>query len=178
VTAAVWLLLLLSLGAAEAADGNNAVALALPSPETVASPSGGLKVTGGGQVPVPGGFANFGFNVQETVASPSVDFGVGERAASPPSDFAVKGELEYVDRGSDTKIHSVDMMTLVVTGNTATFSGTCRRDDHTPCTFRVVTQDNGEPGQLETFLISIDGEPARGGFLLSGEIQIHRRPDS
>ncbi|HEV8634219.1 MAG TPA: post-COAP-1 domain-containing protein [Chloroflexota bacterium] len=165
VTAAVWLLLLLSLGTAEAADGDKTVDLALPPPETVASPSDGLKVTGGGQVPVPGGFANFGFNVQETVAS-------------PPSDFAVKGELEYVDRGNDTKIHSVDTMTLVVVGNTATFSGTCRRDGQTPCTFQVVTQDNGEPGQLETFLISIDGEPPRGGFLLSGEIQIHRSPDS
>ena len=63
---------------------------------------------------------------------------------------------------------------LVVTGNMATFGGSCTINKVTPCTFRVDATDNGEPGTNDSFVISVTPGSTEGGTLRSGNIQIHK----
>jgi hypothetical protein len=65
-------------------------------------------------------------------------------------------------------------MSVNVSGNNATFSGTCTKNN-TPCTFTVTVQDNGEPGNnVDKFTIAVSGEPVEGGTITKGNIQIHK----
>jgi hypothetical protein len=122
-----------------------------PTPTPTPVPPG--KATGGGTVPSPCGFASFGFNVQRK------------------SNGSITGHLTYVDNDAGINLKSVEIDSLVIVGNTATFTGTCtlNRD---PCTFRVQVTDNGEPGTTDSFTIEINGGAAQGGTLRSGNIQI------
>jgi hypothetical protein len=115
------------------------------------------KVTGGGTINVTGGIGNFGFIVQV-------------QSTSGP----ISGDLQYVNHATGAKVHSVMFTTFTVSGNTATFSGTCTNNG-APCTFSVMVQDNGEPGTNDSFTISINGGPPEGGTLRSGNIQIHKQ---
>jgi hypothetical protein len=121
----------------------------VPPPPTVG------KVTGGGTVDVTGGIANFGFIVQ------------AQSSTGP-----IGGDLQYVNHASGAKIHSVAFTTFTISGNTATFSGTCTNNG-VPCTFAVTVQDNDQPPGTDSFVISIDGGPPEGGTLRSGDIEIH-----
>ncbi len=114
------------------------------------------KATGGGTINVTGGIGNFGFIVQA-------------QSTSGP----ISGDLQYVNHASGAKVHSVMFTTFTISGNTATFSGTCTNNS-APCTFSVMAQDNGEPGTNDVFTISINGGPPEGGTLRSGNIQIHQ----
>ena len=103
---------------------------------------------------MPGGFANFGF-VAQADGSPS-------------------GQLEYQNHASNVNVHSVSIASLSISGNSATFSGTCTKNG-APCTFTVNVQDNGEPGHgVDQFSIVVDGGPAEGGTITKGNIQIHQ----
>jgi hypothetical protein len=120
------------------------------------------KVTGGGEVEVPGGVANFGFvaQIKATGETPS-------------------GSLEYYNHARALNVHSLSIQTLSVAGSTATFSGECRKNGVTPCTFSVTVEDNGEPGRdVDRFTILVSDEPVEGGTLpiLRGNIQIHTVP--
>jgi hypothetical protein len=100
---------------------------------------------------VPGGLANFGFN-----------------ARTGP-----KGQLEYYNHARDLNVHSVSLTSYCQFANTATFSGTCTKNG-AACTFTVTVQDNGEPGKnVDTFTISVSGEPTEGGTITAGNIQVH-----
>jgi Beta-propeller repeat len=123
----------------------------VPPPPTVG------KVTGGGTVDVTGGIANFGFIVQ------------AQSSTGP-----IGGDLQYVNHASGAKIHSVAFTTFTISGNTATFSGTCTNNG-VPCTFAVTVQDNDQPPGTDSFVISIDGGPPEGGTLRSGDIEIHQQ---
>jgi len=112
------------------------------------------KITGGGSIEVPGKIGTFGFTVQRT--SPGAP---------------IKGDLQYVNHATGTKVHSVTISSFSVANTTATFSGTCVSNG-VPCTFSVQVSDNGEPGTMDTFTISVSGGPAEGGTLRSGNIQI------
>jgi hypothetical protein len=126
--------------------------------EVVTPPAGTAgKVTGGGTVNVAGGIGNFGFNVKRNSATGPID-----------------GDLQYVNHASGANVHSVAFTTFAVTGNTATFGGTCTSNG-TPCTFTVNVADNGEPGRNDTFDISVDAGPAEGGKLRGGNIQVHKQ---
>ena len=63
----------------------------------------------------------------------------------------------------------------MITGNTATFSGsgTNQRTGAT-VSFTVTVQDNGEPGSSDTFQITGSGFAGASGTLHSGNIQIHK----
>src|SRR2546428_828525 len=125
--------------------------IVLPPPPTVG------KVTGGGSinVNVTGGIGTFGFIVQaQTTTGP------------------VSGDLQYVNHASGANVHSLTFTTLVIAGNTATFSGTCTKNGAL-CTFAVDVTDNGEPGKTDQFTISISGGTPEGGTLQSGNILIH-----
>jgi hypothetical protein len=84
----------------------------------------------------------------------------------------VSGQLEYQNHASNVNVHSVSITALSVTGNSATFSGTCTKND-APCTFTVTIQDNGEPGTSDKFTIAVSGEPVEGGTITKGNIQVH-----
>jgi len=114
------------------------------------------KVTGGGSVDVAGGIATFGFVVErQTLTGP------------------ISGKLQYVNHASGANVRSVALTSLVVTGNSATFGGTCTNNG-AACTFTVDVTDNGEPGTADTFTISVSGGPTEGGTLRSGNIQVHQ----
>ena len=69
---------------------------------------------------------------------------------------------------------SLTVNTLVISGNTATFTGTCTVNQ-SPCNFSVTVQDNGEPGVgKDTFKISGTGITPESGTLEGGNIEIHK----
>jgi hypothetical protein len=113
------------------------------------------KITGGGSISAAGNIGTFGFTVQR-------------KSLGAP----IQGDLQYVNHATGAKIHSVSFSSFVVTDTTATFAGTCV-NNAAPCTFTVNVTDNGEPGNADTFSISVSGAPAEGGVLRSGNIQIH-----
>ena len=113
-------------------------------------------MTGGGQIDVPGGSANFGFNAKrDTVSGP------------------VSGQLEYQNHARGLNVHSTSVTSLAIVGTTATFGGDCTKNG-AACTFTVTVEDNGEPGTSDKFTISVSGEPVEGGALARGNIQIHK----
>lgn len=113
------------------------------------------KITGGGSIAVAGNIATFGFTVQRT-----------------RTDAPIQGDLQYINRASGAKVHSVTFNSFSLNDTTATFGGTCINNG-APCTFTVAVTDNGEPGTTDTFNISISDRPSEGGTLRSGNIQIH-----
>ncbi len=113
------------------------------------------KVTGVGTINVTGGIANFGFIVQ-----------------SQSSTGPITGDLQFVNHATGDKMHSVSFTAFTISGNTATFGGTCTNNG-VVCTFTVNVTDNGEPGTTDSFTISISGGAPQGGTLRSGNIQIH-----
>src|SRR6266446_4598773 len=129
----------------------------VPKITTVVLPPGPTvgRVTGGGTVDVSGGIANFGFIVQRQA-----------------SDGSIHGDLQYVNHASGAKVHSVAFSTFVISGNTASFGGTCT-DNGVPCTFNVTVQDNDQPQGPDSFTISVNGSLQEGGPLRSGDIEMH-----
>jgi hypothetical protein len=115
-----------------------------------------VKVTGGGTIDVTGGIGNFGFIVNsQSMTGP------------------ITGNLQFKNHVSGAKVDSATFTSLTVSGNTATFSGTCTNNS-VPCTFTVNVTDNGEPGINDSFTISISGGQPQGGTLSKGNIQIHQ----
>lgn len=112
------------------------------------------KVTGGGTIRVDGGFASFGFVVQQVKDGP------------------VRGNLQYVNHASGKKVHIRAFTSLLIDGKTATFagSGTINR---LPGSFTVTVTDEGEPGRNDRFSITISDGPTEAGTLRGGNIKIH-----
>jgi hypothetical protein len=118
-------------------------------------PSG--KVTGGGQIDVVGGRANFGFNARQ-------DGGVGS------------GHLNYQNHATGAQLNCTVTAVTMFTTTTAEFSGTCSADSTTP-SFSAHVEDHGEPGaqNMDRFVITY-GVVTEGGNIRSGNIQIHKKP--
>ena len=167
-----------ALGAGATVDGR---AVALDSASTVTlntnavsacrfgellPPHSPIKVTGGGQIPVPdpdsGGLATYGFN------------------AKPEAETAT-GHLNYVNHvtGLHVKgtVTDVDVMTINPDGSPkmVRFSGTCK--DSLTCTFSVTVEDNGEPSVDDRFGIAVVGttadETTSDRVVRNGNIQFH-----
>ena len=103
-----------------------------------------------------GVYSNFGFNVYR-------------KTATAP----VRGHLNYKNKNTGEHVKSVTVDTFSVSGNTATFSGTCTNNGM-PCTYQVTVQDNGNPGKgKDTFQISGFGVTPNSGTLSGGNIKIH-----
>jgi hypothetical protein len=152
------------------------------------------KVTGGGQIEIPGGVASFGFNA------------MASKGNSP-----VKGELEYLDHVSRDKVHAHDLTYVHVWQPNppselpnqpnpemkAMFRGPCTINKEDGFRFEVYVEDHGEPGVNDVFYIRVwhqgNGIPdGLGGeippsnpalltivawnILLNGNIQIHKPP--
>lgn len=106
-----------------------------------------------------GGKANFGLNVfRKTVGG------------------AVRGNLNYVNKITGDKVKSVQILTFSISGNTATFSGSCTNNGQ-PCTFTCTVQDNGNPGRgRDTFSLDGAGFTPNSDTLNGGNIKIHNKP--
>jgi hypothetical protein len=141
-------------------DGNGGTATANVTVTVDELPSTPGKVTGG-QANLDEN-ANAGFNVQ---SDNGIDF---------------KGQLQFNDKSEGINLHSDSMTALSVdpTGTKATFKGTATVNGESGYTFKVIVEDNGEPGSNDSFLIVIKDSTdttiyMRGGNLDKGNIQIH-----
>jgi hypothetical protein len=126
-------------------------------------PPGAEKITGGGQIAsqTPGLTANFGLVAQNT----------GPHAS-----------LSYHDdgaQGGSIDVHSsnVTVPTVTFSGNCATFKGSAKVNQQPGYNYEVNACDNDESGAgKDTFFISVSGPKfsyGNGGFITSGDIQIH-----
>src|SRR5262249_28071696 len=120
----------------------------------IAAPSVG-KITGGGSISVAGNIGTFGFTVQRT-------------AVGAP----IRGDRQYFNHAPGPRFPRWSFSSFSLATTPAPFTGTCVNNG-VPCTFTVNVTDNGEPGDADTFSISISGAPAEGGTLRSGNIQMH-----
>ena len=89
----------------------------------------------------------------------------------------IHGDLQYVNHASGAKVHSVMFTEFVISGDMATFGGTCTNNG-VPCTFTVNVTDNDSAGGQDSFNITIDAGPPEGAgeFLRDGDIEIHQCP--
>jgi hypothetical protein len=127
-----------------------------------------IKVTGGGQIPVPDpsstGRATFGFNAQPS------ESGTGAR-----------GHLNYVNHVTGLHVNGeVDSIEVIATNpdgspKTVLFSGTCGGNGP-DCSFTVTVEDRGEPGRNDQFGIRVTGaitEVRSQRVISRGNIQFH-----
>jgi len=135
------------------------------------------KVTGGGQIAIPGGKASFGFNAMKF-----------------SRDDGPKGELQYIDHVSGIKVHAHELEELYVAeyleGNKpypmriSRFEGPCTVNNEDGYWVIVWVVDQGEPGKMDQFYIDVTGpgdyhyENPQGVdvTIISGNIQIHKPP--
>jgi len=119
------------------------------------------KWTGSGKIGVAGGYATFGFTVKKK------------------KNGVVQGQLDFDNLVTKLDVDSISITSLVVSGNTATFSGTVRErrangPSMGPYNFTVTVQDNGDPGKgRDTFRIQISDPYGtnEGGTLTQGNIE-------
>lgn len=139
-------------------------------------PHRAIKVTGGGQIPVPDpnsadptatgtGRATFGFN-----AKPGRSGGT-----------SASGVFNYVNHVTGLHINgpvtNVEVIAIYPDGSpkTVRFSGTCRGSSPS-CSFSVTVEDHGEPGTIDELGIAVIGGPTevRSQRVISnGNIQFH-----
>lgn len=114
------------------------------------------RVTGGGQINVPGGTASFGFNAKQ-------DGGVAS------------GHLNYTNHATGAHLNCTVTVITEFTPTTAKFSGTCSPDS-TAMSFMADVEDNGEPGKnVDEFRITYNAmTEGATGPIRSGNIQIHK----
>jgi hypothetical protein len=89
----------------------------------------------------------------------------------PSTTNQISGSLQFMNT-SGVKLESVTFSSLGITGNTATFAGTCRKNDGQPCSFSASAAVPSSPSGPNSFTISVSGSPPRGGPLLGGSILI------
>jgi len=119
------------------------------------------KVTTGGAQLEKGD--NFGFNIQSDDGQ------------------TFKGQLQYNNRVDDITLHSeeITLFSVSLSGIKAVFDGTATNNGDSGFTFRIIVEDNGEPGDTDFFSITIrdasdDIVYQNEGLLSRGNIQIHK----
>jgi hypothetical protein len=138
-------------------------------------PRGAIKVTGGGQIPVPSpdnaapnatgtGRATFGFNAQ------------------PDKSGAAGGHFNYVNHVTglhvDGPVMDIFVIAVYADGSprTVLFSGVC--EGVPSCSFSVIVEDHGEPGTTDRFGITVIGDLTEGRserVISRGNIQFHKK---
>src|SRR6266850_662567 len=128
-------------------------------------PPGGEKITGGGQVAsqTPGQTANFGFVANNNKPNASLSY---------HDDGATGGSVDV--HSANTSVPSVTFK-----GNCSTFKGDAKVNQKLGYKYAVNACDNADPGAgKDTFSISVTGPNfsySNGGFITSGNIQIHKQ---
>ncbi len=135
-----------------------------PTPTITCAP----KVTGGGQIPVP----DPDMNNQLATGTGRATFGFNSQPEKGCTDGAAKGHFNYVNHVTGLHVNGKVLNSQLIAPNTVRFTGECG----TGCTFTVTVQDNGEPGLLDTFGLSVTGtkNEVRSQRIISrGNIQFH-----
>lgn len=149
-----------------------------PPPPPPPPPYGAIKVTGGGQIPVPNpdsadpndtgsGRATYGFNAQ------------------PEKSGGAKGHFNYVNHVTGLHVNGeVDNIVVIAvhpdgSPMTVQFSGACKAKGGMPaCSFVVTVEDNGEPGTSDELGITVTGgqtESRSQRVISRGNIQFHKK---
>lgn len=85
------------------------------------------------------------------------------------------GHLNYIDHGTGMHVKHIAITGYEATSaNERRITGTCRINGEAGYTFSVFAADNGEPGRDDTFNIYLSTGYSAGGFLIGGNIQLHR----
>jgi len=126
-----------------------------------------IKVTGGGQIPVPDpdstGRATFGFNAQPD-----------------KKDGTAKGHFNYLNHVTGLHVNgpvtAIRVIAVYADGSpkTVLFSGIC--GNLPACSFSVTVEDHGEPGRSDQFGIRVTGgltEVRSQRVIRNGNIQFH-----
>jgi hypothetical protein len=160
-----------ALGGAVTLDTNNISACGSVVTEPPGGGGGGPcgpKVTGGGQIPVP----NPDSNNQFATGLGRASFGFNSHPEKNCTDGVAKGHFNYVNHVTGLHVNGKVLNSQLIAPNTVRFTGECG----TGCTFTVTVQDNGEPGILDTFGLSVTGtkNEVRSQRIISrGNIQFH-----
>jgi len=84
------------------------------------------------------------------------------------------GHLTYIDHGGKLKVKGTAITAYSVTGPTSRrIEGTAEVNGQAGFTFTVDVADNGEPGDHDTFTLTLSNGYTAGGHLVGGNIQLH-----
>jgi hypothetical protein len=143
-----------------------------PNPSPTATPpptiTCGPKITGGGQIPVPDPDSN----IEAATGTGRATFGFNAQPEKNCTDGAAKGHFNYVNHVTGLHVNGKVTNSQLIGPNAVRFSGECGAG----CSFSVVVQDNGEPGTLDVFGLSVTGtkNEVRSLRVISrGNIQFH-----
>ena len=161
-----------ALGGAVTMDTNNistcGSGVTPPPPPPPPAGSCGPKVTGGGQIPVPDPDSSN----ELVIGTGRASFGFNSQPEDGCTNGAAKGHFNYVNQVTGLHVNGKVLNSQLISPNTVQFSGECG----TGCLITVTVQDNGEPGTLDTFGLSVSGtkDEVRSLRVISrGNIQFH-----
>lgn len=84
------------------------------------------------------------------------------------------GHLQYVDHSTGMKVKGTAVTGYVATGTTSRhISGMAEVDGVPGATYEIDVADNGEPGRLDTFRMTLSNGYTAAGTLGGGNIQLH-----
>jgi hypothetical protein len=118
----------------------------------------GAKITAGGWIPA--GIAGLS----------KATFGL---TAKVKTNGTPSGHLTYQDHSINRTVQSTAITSVVVSGNCAQILGTATVNGSGAFGFQVNVCDNGEPGNADTFSISMSDGYSNAGTLGGGNVQIH-----
>ncbi len=132
--------------------------LSANTPYVVWEPIDGTNISGGGWLIKTGEKTNFGFT-----------------AKYKKNEDWLQGQLQVVDRSTDTSIHADGFDWLVVTtDDVAMLQGMATINGVSGHSFRMIVQDQGTPGKgKDTFELQVDGLTLVSGVLDGGNIVVH-----
>ena len=117
------------------------------------------KTSGSGEFAVtnPDGVSSFGFTVTRKVLG-----------------GPVSGNMHYFNHARNLQAKATSITFVNFSGTGASFGGACvKGSNNTPCTYTVTVDDIADPGKgFDKFTIAVSGEPAEGGVISKGNIQV------
>ena len=118
--------------------------------------AGDAKTTGGG-------------TIFHSAGEPGITFGFN---AQLQNNGGLQGRGTVIDHRTNTRIKILNVVSLVIVGTHATFTGQCEVNGVTE-NYRIDVDDINEPGiGVDTFSISTDTYPLQSGILTGGNIQV------
>jgi len=119
---------------------------------------------------------------------PGIDFITGEGWINNQENFKVSagikdeqfwGELTYTDIINNLKVTSTSITTyIVIDAVTRQYDGIAKINDAGSYNYRVIVVDNGEPGDIDFFIMQLSNGFNTSGILLGGNIIIHTNYDT
>ena len=122
----------------------------------------------GGQMRPVGLFGLFTMTMRVRGVMAAISASTSQRRSSVTG---VSGQLNYNDKVGDVKVQSQSVSSLTVTGNRATFTGSCTVNKVSGFTFTVDVVDNGS-GSTDTFRIRLSNGYDAGGTLGGGNVTV------